>query len=122
MLTTASSTYSYLFAHHRSVALSDQTRVDWRLTGNSTKTKASHGRVEVKINGTWGSFCNLDFSRADANVVCRHLGYASGDVIDDRYVRRVSVRVRAEELCESRGGRVLGFPSLRIRTVSVDVG
>ena len=104
------------------MALSDQTRVDWRLTGNSTKTKASHGRVEVKINGTWGSFCNLDFSRADANVVCRHLGYASGDVIDDRYVRRVSVRVRAEELCESRGGRVLGFPSLRIRTVSVDVG
>ena len=28
---------------------------------------------------------------------------------------------RAQELCESRGGRVLGFPSLIVCTVSVDV-
>ena len=60
--------------------------MEWRLAGNGSKTKDSHGRVDVKINGTWGSICNFHFSRADANVVCRHLGYASGDPIDNRYV------------------------------------
>ena len=35
------------------------------------------GRIEVCVDGTWGSICYHHFTDNDAQVVCRHLGYTA---------------------------------------------
>jgi hypothetical protein len=43
-----------------------------RLVGG---TNDAEGRVEVLINGTWGSVCHTAFGAVDAEVTCREAGY-----------------------------------------------
>jgi deleted-in-malignant-brain-tumors protein 1 len=44
-----------------------------RLTGG---TKASNGRVELKVMDTWGTVCDNYFGKEEADTVCRMIGYA----------------------------------------------
>ena len=45
---------------------------DLRLTGGSNEYE---GRVEICMNGVWGSICDYGWDSTDAHVVCRQLQY-----------------------------------------------
>ena len=50
---------------------------DIRLRSGSS---ALEGRVEIWHSGVWGTVCNNLWSRADAAVACRQLGYSSSGI------------------------------------------
>jgi len=50
-----------------------------RLRGGST---SMNGRVEVCLNGDWGTVCHDRWANIDANVACRQLGFSgSGEFL-----------------------------------------
>ncbi|XP_071842198.1 uncharacterized protein [Apostichopus japonicus] len=49
---------------------------DVRLVGG---TSHNEGRLEIFLDGQWGSLCNDEFTIGNAGVVCRQLGYGDAD-------------------------------------------
>ena len=45
-----------------------------RLRGGST---SMNGRVEVCLNGDWGTVCDDGWSTIDGNIACRQLGFSN---------------------------------------------
>ena len=56
-----------------------------RLAGSSDPLR---GRVEVCVNGTWGSVCNDYWHNNDARVVCRQLGFPAEGIIINTFFKK----------------------------------
>lgn len=53
-----------------------------RLVGSNVSFE---GRVEVYLNGSWGTVCDDEFGMTDADVVCRSLGFPGALQVTHKY-------------------------------------
>ena len=63
---------------HKKVLFTAGLDFDIRLV-NGTETL---GRVEVKINNEWGTVCGTDFTKNEAVVICKQLGFFDGVALE----------------------------------------
>ena len=63
-----------LWAH-----ISGQYQGHLRLVDNSSFIGGNFGRLEVFLNGQWGTVCDDGFGSADASVACLQLGYSNSN-------------------------------------------
>ena len=48
-----------------------------RLVNNTSNFSDTGGRLEISLNGEWGTICNVGFGASDATLACNQLGYRS---------------------------------------------
>ena len=61
------------------VTASQTSGEELRLVGGAT---ANEGRLEMLLDGQWGTVCDDYWGKADADVACRALGYEEGSVAE----------------------------------------
>ena len=67
---------SVIFFNYLTAASSAASSGDLRLArGSHTNTSYTSGRLEIFLNGRWGTVCDDLWDSANSDVACRQLGY-----------------------------------------------
>lgn len=58
------------------------TGIDYRVGGGDQKR---YGRVEISVNGVWGTVCDASWGDSDATVFCRQNNFTGGVAVLDAF-------------------------------------
>ncbi|XP_030834736.1 scavenger receptor cysteine-rich type 1 protein M130 [Strongylocentrotus purpuratus] len=84
------------------------TELDIRLFGGSGNYE---GRVEVRVNGRWGTVCNETWDMDDATVVCRELGNRTAIKYDVMYGEGEGPILYTNSMCTGEEERLQDCPN-----------
>lgn len=103
-LKTKSIQKSYVLAKVDNVDLVDK---DMRIL-DYQGTLSSEGRVEFRLQGKWGSICSLGNDNASARVICKNMGYISGEwkSPNDEKARDFCRRYKGYDYCGAESARI----------------
>lgn len=62
---------------------------------------SNEGRLEIRINGKWGTICNKDNNPYSAKRICKDLGYNDGKWLGRDYERGFCKRFKGQNYCGS---------------------
>ena len=86
-----------------------------RLVNSLGTTSSGQGRLEIYLNGQWGTVCDDGFGADDARVVCNQLGFSSynryGNVVALRYVYIYYSRLSVYT-CTDKGVVIIAPPNV----------
>ncbi len=63
------------YSHQLAIVNAGQTNGDVQLIDVNGQPGGTLGRLEIFINGQWGTICTAGFDERDAQVACRQLGF-----------------------------------------------
>ena len=76
-----------------------------RLVGSNL---TNEGILEVYYDGQWGNVCDQGFDETAAGVVCRQLGFTSGNVVDAANYVTEEVKFSLDEVSCDGSEKMLG--------------
>lgn len=93
------------------------TGIFYRLGGSDSSTK---GRVEVAVDGVWGTVCRSYFSSREAAVFCRSLGFSEGRADYSRvsYSQPPSKIYQANLMCQGNEMELADCPHMGWKTAT----
>lgn len=81
--------------HYAGVLCHTGSALEFRISGEE---QDHFGRVEVLVDNQWGTLCDIYWDMRDASVMCRTMGYVSGDVYNTQGLHLGTDYVPAFEL------------------------
>jgi hypothetical protein len=68
--------------------------MNFRLAGGF----ANYGRVEMSVDGVWGTICNRYWDKMDASVFCKSIGFATGSILHEHSLTEMTRLHYSEDL------------------------
>ena len=54
-------------------------------------TLYQEGRIEICVNGVWGSICNNGWTSASAFIICKQLGFTDSGIQESHIIELIHV-------------------------------